>query len=170
MCSHEGPEVERAFAVRRVEEHDWKHLKSVRLAALAQSPEAFGSSLAREQGTTDDGWREWIREWPTFVAFHQNTAVGLAAGVNGDQSGERKLIAAWVHPDHRRSGVASALIESLKEWARADGAARLTLWVARTNDSAVRLYRRHHFMPTGRSKPLPSNPALIEDELALDLH
>jgi ribosomal protein S18 acetylase RimI-like enzyme len=43
------------------------------------------------------------------------------------------------------------------------------LWVTRTNVSAVDLYRRRGFSATGRSKPLPSNPALVHDQLVLEL-
>jgi ribosomal protein S18 acetylase RimI-like enzyme len=43
------------------------------------------------------------------------------------------------------------------------------LWVTRSNHAAGKLYRRAGFVETGASKPLPSNPALIEDQLALDL-
>ena len=75
----------------------------------------------------------------------------------------------WVHPDHRGTGVASALVDAVTTWATEDGATRLTLWVARTNDPAVSLYRRHGFTATGESKALPSNPSVIEDQFALDL-
>ena len=75
----------------------------------------------------------------------------------------------WVHPDHRGTGVATALLEAVTTWARDDGASRLTLWVARTNDTAANLYRRKGFTATGESKPLPSNPSVLEDQLALDL-
>jgi ribosomal protein S18 acetylase RimI-like enzyme len=61
------------------------------------------------------------------------------------------------------------LLEALSAWATDDGAKRLTLWVARTNDPAANLYRRNGFTATGESKPLPSNPSLLEDKLALDL-
>lgn len=54
-------------------------------------------------------------------------------------------------------------------WARAERAVRLSLWVTRTNEPAVRLYRRLGFSATGHSKPLPSDPRLTQDQLVLDL-
>ncbi len=51
------------------------------------------------------------------------------------------------------------------QWARAEGAAQVSLWVTQTNEPAVRLYERLGFAPTGASKPLPSDPRLTEDQL-----
>jgi ribosomal protein S18 acetylase RimI-like enzyme len=91
----------------------------------------------------------------------------MATGVPTDNPCERKLIAAWVHPDHRGQAVAVALVESVQQWAKADGAAKASLWVTQTNQSAVRLYQRLGFERTGLNKPLLSNPRLTEDQMAL---
>jgi GNAT superfamily N-acetyltransferase len=90
----------------------------------------------------------------------------MAGGMAGDSADERTVVAMWVHPEHRRTGIASALLEAVRSWARDDGASRLTLWVTRTNDPAVMLYSRAGFTSTGDAKPLPSDPALTEDKLA----
>ena len=139
------------------------------LAALADSPSAFGSSLEREQQYDEERWREWSRNVSTFLAFRAGVPVGIAGGMAGSRPDERTLVAMWVHPDHRRTGVASALLDAVRSWARDDGATGLILWVTRTNDPAATLYRRAGFTPAGDSKPLPSDPSLIEDKLALAL-
>lgn len=157
------------FVVARAAETDWQHLKAVRLAALAESPEAFGSDYATEAEFSEDDWREWARDWATFIALHHRVPIGMAAGVPTDKPDERKLIAAWVHPDHRGHGVAAALVEGVQRWARAERAVRLSLWVTQTNQPAVHLYRRLGFAPTGHNKPLPSDPRLTEDQLVLHL-
>ena len=160
---------QRAPVIKRVEESNWVLLRQLRLSALAESPSVFASSLEREQEYDEEDWREWIRRSATSLAFHMGSPVGIAAGIDGDRSDERKLVAMWVHPDHRGIGVASALLNTVTSWARDDGATRLTLWVERTNEAAASLYRRAGFTATGDSKPLPSNSSLTEDELALEL-
>jgi GNAT superfamily N-acetyltransferase len=144
-------------------------LKSVRLAALTDSPDAFGSTLAREQQYADSDWRQWTRDAGIFLAFYEGKPIGIAAGTTGGTAEERQLIAMWVHPDHRRTGVASALLASVQNWATMDGATWLILWVVGTSDAATHLYRRAGFVTTGVSQSLPSNPQLIEDQLALNL-
>jgi GNAT superfamily N-acetyltransferase len=125
------------FKVARVAEADWDRLRAVRLAALADSPAAFGSDHATEEGLSEDDWREWLRDWPTFLAFHGHTPIGMAAGAPSDKPDERRLIAAWVHPDHRGRSVAVALVEAVLQWARAEGAVQVSLWVTQTNQPAV---------------------------------
>jgi GNAT superfamily N-acetyltransferase len=158
-----------AAVIRRAEEPDWAPLRLLRLAALAEAPSAFASTLAREEQYEVADWREWIRDMPTFLAFLQGDPVGMAAVIEGRSTEEPELIAMWVHPDHRGGGLASALIAAVSSWACSRGAIRLTLWVTRSNESAAALYRRTGFARTGASKPLPSSPALIEDQFALDL-
>lgn len=155
--------------VLRLAEDDWRQLRDVRLAALADAPTAFGSSLRREQGFDEDRWRAWARSAAIFVAVVDESPVGMAAGAAGKSGGERKLVAMWVDPRWRGHGTALGLMSSVIDWAGSEGAERVTLWVAQGNESARRLYERRGFRLTGERKPLPSNPALCIDEMALDL-
>lgn len=155
--------------IRRADEDDWAQLREVRLAALADAPTAFASTLERAQQYQEADWRTWVGGAATFLAFRSGVPVGLVAGIDGETADQRHLVAMWVHPDHRGRGVAAALLDAVRGWARDQGATRLTLWVTRTNHPAARLYRRAGFTSTGESQPLPSNPALMEDELALEL-
>jgi hypothetical protein len=43
------------------------------------------------------------------------------------------------------------------------------LWVADGNTAAMRAYERAGFVPTGRRQPLPSDPAVGEEQWALAL-
>ena len=157
------------LVVERADETDWERVKAVRLAALAESPNAFGSTLAEEREYDEADWRQWCRDTATFLAVQGGEPVGIAAGVNGTSPTERKLVAMWVHPGHRGTGASTALLAAVRSWALRDGATTLTLWVTRGNVAATGLYRRGGFTGTGVCKPLPSDPDLIEDELALDL-
>ncbi len=155
--------------IKRADENDWAELRLLRLAALADTPGMFGSILEREQGYEEGDWRAWSHEGAIFLAFRAGAPVGIAAGVVDDSPADRKLYSMWVHPDHRGTGVATALLDAMTSWATQDGATRVTLWVARTNHPAANLYRRHGFTASGESKPLPSNPSVLEDQLALAL-
>lgn len=161
--------VDQDVIVLRVAEDDWRELREVRLAALAEAPTAFGSSLRREQGFDEDRWRAWARSAAMFLAVVDGSPVGMAAGVAGKSGGERKLVAMWVDPGWRGRDTALGLMSSVIDSAGSEGADRVTLWVAQGNESARRLYERRGFRFTGGRKPLPSNPAVCIDEMALDL-
>ena len=79
----------------------------------------------------------------------------------------RDVISMWVQPAHRGNGIAAALVRAVVEWASGDGACEVALWVADGNAAAAAVYRRAGFVPTGRRQPLPSNPAVGEEEWVL---
>ena len=102
-----------------------------------------------------------------FVAEVDGAPAGLAAGLpSPDRTG---LISMWVHPAHRGRRLADQLIAAVQAWAAGEGAPELTLWVADGNDAAIRAYTRAGFVPMGRRQPLPSNPAVGEEEWACRL-
>ncbi len=157
------------LVVERAQESDVERVKAVRLAALADSPSAFGSTLAEERKYDEADWRGWCRDTATFLAAQDGVPIGIAAGVDGTSPDQRKLIAMWLHPGHRGSGASTALVAAVRSWSLRDDAATLMLWVTRSNHAAVKPYRRARFCKTGATKPLPSNPTLIEDQLVLDV-
>ena len=50
-----------------------------------------------------------------------------------------------VHPNYRRRGIGSTLLEFAEEHARQEGTTTMTLQVETTNTSAIRLYHRHGY-------------------------
>ena len=54
---------------------------------------------------------------------------------------------AYVIPEHRRSGVATLLVERFEEWSRANGADELRLSVAAGNEGAVSFWTATSFRP-----------------------
>jgi GNAT superfamily N-acetyltransferase len=63
-----------------------------------------------------------------------------------------QLFALYVDREHRRTGVATALVEEVERLARKDGA-RLLYVSATPSDSAVRFYLRRGFRPVERPHP-----------------
>ncbi len=70
-----------------------------------------------------------------------------------------------VHPDHRKQGIATALIVGLVEELRRKGSRSLTLEVRASNENAIRLYRMLDFQEIGCRKNYYRNPR--EDALIL---
>lgn len=61
--------------ITRVRPEDWQRFRAIRLAALGESPEAFGSTLARERPFDEDEWRRRSARAATFVASRDGVDV-----------------------------------------------------------------------------------------------
>jgi ribosomal protein S18 acetylase RimI-like enzyme len=75
----------------------------------------------------------------------------------------------WVDPKVRRKSIASALTDTVKDWACEKGVERLELQVTENNEAAKSFYRHLGFTDTGRHEPLVSNPQLQIYFLALKI-
>jgi ribosomal protein S18 acetylase RimI-like enzyme len=164
-----------AFEIRRAAPDDWAALRQVRLAALAEAPYAFGSTLDREIDRPEQLWRDRIAAWPQFIAWAGGEPVGIAAGfaepaADDGARGGWHLVSMWVSPQARGLGIADELVAAVSASARADGAQRLTLWVTDVNARAMAFYQRMGFRSTGgRQLVRPEEPDHWEQEQALDL-
>jgi ribosomal protein S18 acetylase RimI-like enzyme len=154
--------------VRRLTADDWAQLRVARLAALADAPYAFQSTLAEEQQLTEQTWRDRAGRGGTFAACDGDAIVGLATGI--DEGRDWHLVGVWVSPTLRGSGVADRLVAAVCELAGRSVAASVTLWVTEENDRARAFYRRLGFVPTGgRQLVRPEDPDRWEEEWVLRL-
>lgn len=151
--------------VRNVTPDDWAILRDIRLRALRESPDAFGTTYAEALGHEDRVWQARASGGSMFfacLAGRPDEPVGLAGGYL-ERPGEVHLVSMWVAPEARGRSAGAALVEAVASWAvTVHHADALHLWVTETNKPAVRLYERLGFRPTGARQPLPSNPALSE--------
>jgi RimJ/RimL family protein N-acetyltransferase len=162
--------VGRVVEVRRAALDDWEAVRATRLRALADAPYAFASTLAREAAFDSREWRRMVGGGDWFLAWVGDQPIGIAAGVADDHlPEERHLVAMWVSAAHRGSTAATQLVEAVCDWARAQGAGAVTLWVADGNLRARRFYERLGFRSTGRRQPLPSAPEVGEEQLRREL-
>ena len=149
---------------------DWAAYRELRLAALADAPGAFGSTLERERARTPEEWRERLRRRSTFAARVEHGHVGTAAGIDGEQPGHAELVGMWVHPKWRGRGVGDLLVSAVVEWAAARSCRAVTLWVSVGNDRAETLYARHGFVRTGATQPIrDDDPSRLELEMVRSL-
>ena len=139
-------------------EADWKRAKDIRLRALNDTPDAFGSTLEREQQFTEADWRQRLalKDRATFVAEDAGQDVGLAvcAPFEGlpDTAG---LFSMWTAPEARRKGIGGSLISAVIAWAQDRGYGAIALDVADQNAAAIAAYARFGFQATGDVGTLP---------------
>jgi GNAT superfamily N-acetyltransferase len=156
--------------VRELRPDEWREARDLRLRALADTPTAFLRTLAEEQAYGDDVWQERAAargDRLSLVCEAGGELVGGAAGIL--EADDVYLVAMWVAPSHRRSGIGRALVDRIVDWARVQGAARVMLEANERLAPAVRLYESAGFCPTGARRPLPTDPGHDAIELALEL-
>lgn len=140
--------------VERLTADGWRTWRALRLAALADAPDAFLSRLADWQGDNDTEarWRARI-ESPGSVCLVCRDGVVPVGMVSADPDRDGRpvtwLLSLWVVPDARGSGVVEALVESVAAIARERRHHQVLLEVNETNARAAAAYRRLGFVPTG---------------------
>lgn len=139
--------------VRALGPDDWAVWRELRLAALADAPEAFVSQLADWQGAGDreERWRSRLSIPGSYhvVATLDDVPVGMAAGIPATEHDVIELVSMWVAVSARGHGVGDALVRDIVRWGRSVGARVLRLDVAEDNLVAAALYQRHGFEFTG---------------------
>ena len=160
------------IAIRRLDGADASDYRTIRLAALHGSPEAFGSTYAIEAERPLSAFVERLASSVVFGAYAGQDIVGMAAFQQN--SGERKrhkgfIWGLYVRPAARRSGIASALLEALVR--SADSVVEtLTLTVVQSNDAAQALYRTLGFRIYGvEPRALRSATGYVDEVLMVRL-
>jgi acetyl esterase/lipase/GNAT superfamily N-acetyltransferase len=142
--------------IERLRKGEGPRLRAIRLRALADAPDAFGSTLADAERRTPEDWEAQIEALPTFVWYEADTDLGMVRGAPHDADPEAGyLISMWVAPEARGRGIGAALVREVLAWARGRGLRRLLLDVGAHNGAARRLYERLGFTATGASGALP---------------
>lgn len=162
--------------VRKLEEVEWPTYRELRLAALAESPDAFGSTLATEQGLTAGDWTGRLAAGATsdldlpLIAQVQGRAAGLAwAKVDASDTSIVNVYQMWVAPEFRGQGLGRLLLRAAVDWARARNALAVCLSATCGDTPAMHLYTREGFKPVGQSEPLRSGSPLLAQPMRLHL-
>lgn len=138
---------------------EWRAYREIRLAALTDSPHAFGSTLDRETALTETEWRQRLQRSATFFGYRDGKLLATATGLP-QPDGTAEIVGVWAHPSARGTGLARATVEAVLDWA-ADRPS-VGLWVAQDNPGAEKLYLSLGFRRTGGQQPLPNDPARLE--------
>ena len=142
--------------IQRLTVPEGARLHSIRLCSLRDAPDAFGSTLEESAVRPLEFWSKQLSELATFVAVDGESDVGLVRGAPDEKARDTGwLISMWVAPEARGRGVGEALVDTVVGWARSEGFVKLLLDVGNDNVSAIALYTRKGFEPTGEVGALP---------------
>ena len=150
-----------APTLRALVPDEWPTYRALRLAALRDAPNAFGSTLAAEQERLPEQWRDRLARAQTsgadlpLVAVVQGQAVGLLwAKVDASDARLVHLFQMWVAPEARGQGLGKALLAHAIAWARSVGARCVQLGVTSGDTPAARLYASAGFHAVGAEAAL----------------
>jgi ribosomal protein S18 acetylase RimI-like enzyme len=159
------------ISLERVMAQNVAVFRDVRLRALQDTPQAFGSTYARESQFSDEEWLQRVWRWNGesgigYLAMEGGHGCGIAGVLLEEDGACAHLVSMWVAPTHRKCGTGRLLLTEIAGWSRQRGVHVLRLMVTSSNESAIQFYQRLGFSRTGRTEPYPNDPALIEYEMS----
>ena len=163
-----------SYAIRQTTPSDAPALRALRLRALADKPEAFGSDVSEDEAKPESVWVE--RCTPTeksalFVAVDEGGAlVGMTGIVCDGRVKTGHLGNIWgvfVAPEARGQKVGKRLIEAALAWGRERGLRRVSLTVETGNAPAIAVYLKAGFAVYGVDREVLLIDGKFYDELLM---
>jgi GNAT superfamily N-acetyltransferase len=159
------------ITIRRSHRDDYAVMREIRLAALADEPDAYGSTFAEQSRFSDERWRQMAGEQNYFLALDDDHAVGMASGGRyPPRPTTRWLYGMYVEPEHRGTDVARRLVSVVANWARAEGVDTLGLHVTESVGRARRFYEKVGFTVVGEPEPMQRDSSLLLLTMLTDLN
>lgn len=164
--------------IRLTTPDEWRERRDLRLEMLEDTPLAFGDRLESARRYSEADWQSRAARAvaPGNCQAAAVTPDGRWVGTMGafvGRDGRAVLVTVYVTPVFRgrAAGVADRLLEFVEQWVRdSTDATELILEVHEQNETAMRFYRRHGFVPTGHTQPYPLAPAQREIEFGKSLY
>jgi ribosomal protein S18 acetylase RimI-like enzyme len=137
------------FEVRVLGADDWPLWRTLRRSALAESPDAFGSTQAdwSGPGDTEARWRARLSDVPLNLAlFLADAPVGMVSATAQLDSNVVEVISLWVAPKARGHAVGDLAPTDVLGWGACAHPERTVVLSIRENNVAAHcLYARHGF-------------------------
>lgn len=162
------------ISIRPAEPNEWRTYRDVRLQALLDSPNAFGSTYEAEAGRTDAMWAARIaaatssgQDRVIFARNRENVCGLVWCKLSTDEPMVANVFQMWVDPASRGMGAGRALLNEAVDWAERVGARRICLGVTAAETPAMRLYLACGFRLAGEIEPLRESSSLMVQPMSL---
>lgn len=155
------------ITIRRLKQGEARLYRELRLEALRDSPEAFGTKLADALARDDRSWIDQADasaagpDRATFVVVAERPSglVALYRDASDPTTGE--LIQMWVAPELRGGPVARELLGAIFRWAGENGFLQVRAEVMADNLRALAFYRRHGFTEAAAKADADASVVLV---------
>lgn len=140
----------------------WQEYRDLRLLALKEEPQAFGSVYKIELGQSDSKWQNRLKDyqegnqqWMVFARL-DNELVGMVGAWQSSEDAnnmQANLMATFVVLNQRGRGIGTKMLNILiDEIKRSKRVSVLKLEVNPEKESAVKLYEKAGFQKTGEKQ------------------
>ncbi len=126
---------------------DWRMWKEIRLEGVKLSPEAFGGAYEDEVLYPDEKFMQRLEQCTIFGVFINDDLVAVAGlqFMTARKVRHRgSLFSVYIRPAYRGSGISTALIGAVVNYARPH-IVQLHCSVVTTNSAAIKLYQKFGF-------------------------
>ncbi len=149
------------LSVRPCAVGDATTLRALRLEALRDTPDAFGSTYGEASKWPMRRWVAMATDFNYYLGEIDGTPAGIASGGWNERYADTHwLFGMFVTRAARGSGLADLLVEAVVAWARGLGADALYLHVTSSVTRAQHFYTRVGFAPTGEQITMDRDPSL----------
>ena len=164
-----------AIHLKKLSESDWKLFREIRLRALKEDPQAFGSNYKKENKYTEELWRNRLsgESCAVFGVFDGKKLIGMT-GVKVDQNDdlERKgyFWGSWLEPSYRKKGISKLMYAERLKWAKDHptlNVIRASYWVS--NKASEKAMIGSGFKPIYRKKKKRSSDGKILEEVFCEI-
>lgn len=162
--------------VRALYPDEWATYRDLRLRSLADSPDAFYSTLESESARSPEDWAARLataavsgKDCPLVAELDGKPAGLVWAKMDGINPALVHLYQMWVAPECRGRGVAQRLLDTALSWVRERGARFVELDVTVGNSAAARLYQRAGFRAVNAPAPMRAGSDLMLQPMRLVL-
>lgn len=158
-------------SVRNLAASEWPLWRDVSLQSLADSPDAFRTTLAESMDQPDEFWRETVvpavehERFNLWIAVSGDDPVGKVFARIDEELNTVYIGAMWVAPDRRGAGIGRRLLQAAEEWGKLSGVTRSELWVTEANEAAVQFYASLDYLPTDETQMLRQGSELVVRKL-----
>lgn len=140
------------MTVKRVASSDWQEYKEIRLEALKNEPQAFGSSYNKENERTESEWQnklaksEDLNGISFFYAILKEGVFVAIGGAYQDNNKQWNIIAIYTKKEVRGQGLGQEIFKSIINELKARKIKKAYLCVNTLQIAAQALYKKNGFI------------------------
>ena len=143
--------------------NDFDRLRALRLAALKDTPDAFGAKYEDEAEKPILDWQNRLKNTNWCFVVADGVDVGLLAvdRAEKDRNSDCWLSSWWIHQDHRGSGIPKLMLNWLEQLCIEKKWGKIGLGVWPDNLRAISAYKKLGFTQGKALLPSRSIPGLM---------